>query len=149
VITDVKGRGVDFDAVTPGQVLRVVLLARMPEHLAYERRGYLALTDRLPAGFEAMQPDLWTVATVPDLDAEHPLYHALRWTGSNASHVELRDDRAHFYFDQFWGEWVHATYLVRATTPGRFTAPPAMAELMYEPDSAGYSEATAFTVTQK
>jgi uncharacterized protein YfaS (alpha-2-macroglobulin family) len=149
VITDVKGRAVDFDAIAPGQVLRVVLLARMPEHLAYERRGYLALTDRLPAGFEAMQPDLWTVATVPDLDAQHPLYDELRWTGSNASHVELRDDRAHFYFDQFWGEWVHATYLVRATTPGRFTAPPAMAELMYEPDSAGYSEATAFTVTQK
>jgi len=149
VITDVKGRAVDFDAVAPGQVLRVVLLARMPEHLAYERRGYLALTDRLPAGFEAMQPDLWTVATVPELDAGHPLYETLQWTGSNASHVELRDDRAHFYFDEFWGEWVHATYLVRATTPGRFTAPPAMAELMYEPDSAGYSEAAAFTVTAK
>lgn len=148
VITDAKGRPVDFDAVAPGQVLRVVLLARMPEHLAYERRGYLALTDRLPAGFEAMQPDLWTVATVPELDAAHPLYEALQWTGSTASHVELRDDRAQFYFDDFWGEWVHATYLVRATTPGRFTAPPAMAELMYEPDSAGYSEAAAFTVTQ-
>lgn len=149
VITDVKGRAVDFGAIEPGQVLRVVLLARMPEDLPYERRGYLALTDRLPAGFEAMQPDLWTVATVPELDAGHPLYHALQWTGSNASHVELRDDRAHFYFDDFWGEWVHATYLVRATTPGGFTAPPAMAELMYEPDSAGYSQADAFTVTAK
>lgn len=148
VITDAKGRAVDFDAIAPGQVLRVVLLARMPEGLAYERRGYLALTDRLPAGFEAMQPDLWTVASVPELDASHPLYDALRWTGSTASHVELRDDRAQFYFDHFWGEWVHATYLMRATTPGRFTAPPAMAELMYEPDSAGYSQAQAFTVTQ-
>jgi uncharacterized protein YfaS (alpha-2-macroglobulin family) len=148
VITDVKGRAVDFDAVVPGQVLRVVLLARMPEHLAYERRGYLALTDRLPAGFEAMQPDLWTVATVPELDAAHPLHDALQWTGSTASHVELRDDRAQFYFDRFWGEWVHATYLVRATTPGRFTAPPAMAELMYEPSSAGYSQAATFTVTK-
>jgi alpha-2-macroglobulin len=149
VITDVKGRAVDFDAVAPGQVLRVVLLARMPEHLPYGRHGYLALTDRLPAGFEAMQPDLWTVATVPELDAAHPLYEALQWTGSAASHVELRDDRAQFYFDSFWGEWVHATYLVRATTPGRFTAPPAMAELMYEPSSVGYSEAHAFAVTAK
>lgn len=148
VITDAKGRAIDFDAVAPGQVLRVVLLARMPEHLAYERRGYLALTDRLAAGFEAMQPDLWTVATVPELDEAHPLYEPLQWTGSSASHVELRDDRAHFYFDSFWGEWVHATYLVRATTPGRFTASPAMAELMYEPNSAGYSEAHDFTVAQ-
>ncbi len=148
VITDAKGRKVDFDAIAPGQVLRVVLLARMPQDLPYERRGYLALTDRLPAGFEAMQPDLWTVATVPELDEAHPLYDALRWTGSAASHVELRDDRAQFYFDQFWGEWVHATYLMRATTPGRFTAPPAMGELMYEPDSAGYSEALTLTVVQ-
>lgn len=146
VITDAKGRAVDFDAIEPGQVLRVVLLARMPASLDADRRGYLAVTDRLPAGFEAMQPDLWTVSAVPELDAEHPLYSHLRWTGSHTSHVELRDDRAHFYFDRFWGEWVHATYLMRATTPGRFEAPPAMAELMYEPDSAGYSQARAFTV---
>ncbi|MCA9705585.1 MAG: hypothetical protein KDK70_07050 [Myxococcales bacterium] len=148
VITDAKGRKVDFSAIAPGQVLRVVLLARMPDHLAYERRGYLAITDRLPAGFEAMQPDLWTVSAVPELDESHPLYHQLRWTGSSTSHVELRDDRAHFYFDRFWGEWVHATYLMRATTPGHFEAPPAMAELMYEPDSMGYSEARSFTVVQ-
>ncbi|MEM9453961.1 MAG: MG2 domain-containing protein [Myxococcota bacterium] len=146
VITDAKGRRVDFDAITPGQVLRVVLLARMPQDLAYERRGYLAITDRLPAGFEAMQPDLWTVSEVPALDDEHPLYDHLRWTSSSTSHMELRDDRAHFYFDRFWGQWVHATYLMRATTPGRFEAPPAMAELMYEPDSAGYSKARTFTV---
>ncbi len=146
VITDVKGRPVDFDAIEPGQVLRVVLLARMPESLAYSRRGYLAVTDHLPAGFEAMQPDLWTVAEVPEIDEVHPLYQQLRWTGSSASHVELRDDRAHFYFDRVWGEWVHATYLMRATTPGEFIASPAMAELMYEPDSAGYSRARRFTV---
>ncbi len=147
VITDAKGRKVDFGAIEAGQVLRVVLLARLPEDLPYERRGFLALTDRLPAGFEAMQPDLWTVASVPELDRRHPLFSHLRWSGSTASHVELRDDRAHFYFDRLWGEWVHATYLMRATTPGEFTAPPAMAELMYEPDSAGYSQAQAFTVT--
>lgn len=146
VITDAKGRAVDFDAIAPGQVLRVVLLARMPEDLAYQRRGYLAITDRLPAGFEAMQPDLWTVSEVPELDEQHPLYDQLRWTSSSTSHMELRDDRAHFYFDRFWGEWVHATYLMRATTPGHFEAPPAMAELMYEPDSAGYSKARSFTV---
>lgn len=148
VITDAKGHAVDLDAIEPGRVLRVVLLARLPEDLPYSRRGYLAVTDRLPAGFEALQPDLWTVASVPELDEEHPLYEHLRWSGSPASHVELRDDRAQFYFDRVWGEWVHATYLMRATTPGQFTAPPAMAELMYEPDSAGYSQERSFTVKQ-
>lgn len=147
VITDVKGRTVDFDKIAPGQVLRVVLLARLPEHLSYDRRGYLAITDRIPAGFEAMQPDLWTVAEVPEIDEDHPLYRYLRWSGSALDHMELRDDRAHFYFDRIWSEWVHATYLMRATTPGEFTAPPAMAELMYEPNSAGYSESRSFTVT--
>ncbi|MEM7153394.1 MAG: alpha-2-macroglobulin family protein [Myxococcota bacterium] len=148
VYTDAKGRSIDPTAIEPGQVLRVVLLARMPRDLPSERRGYLALTDRIPAGFEAMQPDLWTVATVPELDDSHPLYDHLRWRGGSADHLELRDDRAHFYFDRVWGQWAHATYLIRATTPGIFATPPAMAELMYEPDSAGYTDARNFTVVQ-
>ena len=46
------------------------------------------------------------------------------------------------YFDRIWaGEEVAATYLVRASTPGEFTLPPAAGELMYEGDSLGYSEA--------
>jgi hypothetical protein len=45
-----------------------------------------------------------------------------------------------------WDEFVAGSYMIRATTPGRFVAPPAMAELMYEPDSTGYSKHEVFEV---
>ncbi len=41
---------------------------------------------------------------------------------------------------------MHATYLMRATTPGRFSAAPASAELMYEADGIGYSEGLTYEV---
>jgi hypothetical protein len=95
-----------------------------------------------------MEPDLWTVARAPELGEEHPMADMLRWGSSEASHVELRDDRVLLYFDRVWGEYVAGTYLIRATTPGHYTVPPAMGELMYEPDSTGYSTAAEVTVTR-
>ena len=41
-----------------------------------------------------------------------------------------------------------ATYLVRATTPGEFALPPATAELMYQADSLGYSDAGKVVINQ-
>jgi uncharacterized protein YfaS (alpha-2-macroglobulin family) len=35
---------------------------------------------------------------------------------------------------------------VRATTPGTYAVPPAMGELMYEPDSTGYGDHDTVTV---
>jgi uncharacterized protein YfaS (alpha-2-macroglobulin family) len=103
--------------------------------------NFLAVTDRLPAGFEPIQPDLWTVARAPELTDQHPFHQQLRWGGSDASYVELRDDRVLVYFDRVWGERVVATYLVRASTPGTFVLPPASAEFMYVGGSHGYSTA--------
>ncbi|MCA9662688.1 MAG: hypothetical protein KC486_30390, partial [Myxococcales bacterium] len=62
VITDGQGNNVDLDHVTPGQVLRVALMAKLPVgEIEWGRMNHLAITDRLPAGFEAVQTDLWTV----------------------------------------------------------------------------------------
>ncbi|EYF06966.1 Hypothetical protein CAP_1225 [Chondromyces apiculatus DSM 436] len=140
IYTDPSGRPLDLAAVRPGDVVRVALLIGLPTGVPRERLGYLAITDRLPGGFEPIQPDLNTVASAPDLDGNHPLAGVLRY-GSDASHVELRDDRVHLYFNEVSGERVAATYLARATTAGEFVVPPASAELMYEGDSTGYSEA--------
>jgi alpha-2-macroglobulin len=147
MFTDPRGKAVDLASVQPGQTLRVALLARLPiGAIERQRLGYLALTDRLPAGFEAIQPDLWTVSRAPELDDAHPLYNLLRWGSAEASHVELRDDRVHLYFDRVWDEYVVGTYLVRATTPGTYVVPPTMGELMYEPDSFGYGKHETVTV---
>jgi hypothetical protein len=142
VYTDAKGAPIDLEKVRPGDVIRVAVLAELPDQ-GYDpqRRGYMAITDRLPAGFEPIQPDLATVASAPDLDERHPFAPLLRgWEATPASHVEMHDDRVDLYFDHFDSHRVAATYLVRATTPGEFSLPPASAELMYEPDGSGYSE---------
>jgi uncharacterized protein YfaS (alpha-2-macroglobulin family) len=147
VYTTPRGEPVDLDAVTPGQVLRVSLYAKLPVgKVEWGRMNYLALTDRLPAGFEPVQTDLWTVARAPDVTEAHPFYEHLRYGGSDVSHLELRDDRVHVYFDRLWGDRAIATYLVRASTPGTFTAPPAVGEFMYIGGSQSYSERGQITV---
>jgi hypothetical protein len=140
IYTDAKGAPVDLARVHAGDVVRVSLLVRLPLSIDRERLGYVAVTDRLPAGFEPVQTDLATVASVPDLDESHPFSSLFRWGGSEASNLELHDDRVNVYFDRIWSDFVAATYLVRASTPGSFVIPPAVAELMYEPNSMGTSE---------
>jgi len=154
VFNDATGGEIDLAKVKPGQLVRVTLLARMPEDgsddddfdFDRDRLGYVALTDAIGAGFEPVQPDLATMATVPDLASDHPLAQMLAWGTAEASHTELHDNRVDLYFDRVWGDWVAATYLVRATTPGTFVVAPARVELMYEPDSLGYSDIAQVTV---
>lgn len=147
VITDARGESIDLTSVKPGQVLRVALLADLPVgDLESGAMNYLALTDRLPAGFEPIQTDLWTVARAPEISSAHPFADMLRWGGSDASYLELRDDRVYIYFDRVWGERVLASYLVRASTPGTFVLPPAAGEFMYVGDSMGYSSSGTVVV---
>jgi len=136
--TTPEGAAVDLSAVRPGELLRVALLARMPP-TPPRAPSHLALVDRIPAGFEPLELELWTVSRPAELTDAHPLYSLLQWGSSPASHMELRDDRVLVYFDQFYGEYVAASYLLRATTPGEFLAAPASAELMYQPQSQSYS----------
>ncbi|HET6583282.1 MAG TPA: alpha-2-macroglobulin family protein [Nannocystaceae bacterium] len=145
--TDPTGKPIDLAAIAPGDVVRVGLLAKMPvESVERDRIGYVAMTDSIPAGFEPIEPDLATVAQTPELSPDHPLADMMGWGGAEASHSELHDDRVDLYFDRVWGDWVAASYLIRATTPGDFIAAPARVELMYEPDSLGYSDTSKITV---
>ncbi|CAN5892892.1 hypothetical protein BH11MYX4_BH11MYX4_50460 [soil metagenome] len=140
VYTDGKGAPVDLANVKAGDVIRVALRIELPKVDTW-RATYLAVTDRLPAGFQPIQPDLATVASAPEIQKEHPFYEGLTSWGGSASHVDVRDDRVNVYFDHVYGgNTAYATYLVRATTPGEFTLPAARGELMYEPGSEGYSE---------
>lgn len=146
VYTDARGKPVDLAAVPMGALVRVAVLAEFPgEGLPDHRLRYLAMTDRLPAGFEPVDPDLRTVASVPALANEHPFAAILKGGGA-ASHVELHGDRVHVYFDDQGQRLSAATYVMRATTRGTFVAAPAEAELMYEPRSLGRSEAVSVTV---
>jgi alpha-2-macroglobulin len=148
VYTDPKGRPVDLAKVHAGDVVRVLVVARLPDMTWVERsrRGYVAVTDKLAGGFEPIDPDLATVARPPDLDPNVPFGELFRENAGSADHVELHDDRVNVYFDHPWGDYVTASYLLRATTPGTFTIPPASGELMYEADSEGYSDVGKVTI---
>lgn len=144
--SDAAGKVLDLGQVKPGQIVRVALRVEMPKLDSY-RLGYLAVTDRLPAGFEALNTDLATTGSVPDLSKDHPFYEGLSSYQGAASHVDLRDDRVQLYFDHVYGgRAVYASYLARATTAGTFSVPPAGGELMYEAESDGYSDAARITV---
>ncbi|MBX3190921.1 MAG: hypothetical protein KF819_28255 [Labilithrix sp.] len=144
--SDAAGKRIDLDAVKPGQIVRVAVRVDLPTLDDY-RLGYLAVTDRLPAGLEPLDTDLATTGSIADLAKDHPFYEGLSAYGRAASHVDLRDDKVQLYFDRtYGGRAVYASYLTRATTPGTFTLPPAMGELMYEAGSEGYSDAQRVTV---
>ena len=141
VYTDARGRPVNLAQLKAGQIVRVALRAELPQREAW-RRQYFALTDFFPAGFEPIQPDLATVGQPADLEPVHPFYAGFHDRGEvSASHVDLRADRVYVYFDSVYSDGiVYATYLLRATTPGEFALPAARSELMYEPNSDGFSE---------
>jgi uncharacterized protein YfaS (alpha-2-macroglobulin family) len=144
--SDATGKELALDSVKPGQIIRVAVRIEMPKLDTY-RLGYLAVTDRLPAGFEALNTDLATTASLPELSKDHPFFEGLSGYGSAASHIDLRDDRVQLYFDHVYGgRAIFASYLARATTAGTFTIPPAGGELMYEAESEGYTDAAKVTV---
>jgi len=144
--SDAAGKPIDLAKVKVGQLVRVALRMDMPKLESY-RLGYLAITDRLPAGFEPINSDLSTSGTLPELAKEHPFHEGLSQGGASPTHMDLRDDRVQLYFDRVWtDEALYASYLARATTQGSFVLPPANGELMYEPGSEGYSDAGKVTV---
>ncbi len=146
VFTDALGRPVDLAAVKAGDVVRVALRIDMPSSVEGYRASYVAVTDRLAAGFEPIQPELATVAQLDATGKDHPFFAELSSGIGAASHVDVREDRVGVYFDRAYARTLYATYLLRATTPGEFALPPARAELMYEPGSEGYSDAGRVTV---
>lgn len=146
VYTDPKGKPIDLAQVKAGDVVRVALRVEIPK-LDTWRASYLAVTDRLAAGFQPIQPDLATVAQPQGMEKDHPFYDGMNGWSGQASYVDIRDDRVNVYFDHVYGaSAAYATYLVRAVTPGDFLLPPAVGELMYEPGSFGYSDAGRVTV---
>jgi uncharacterized protein YfaS (alpha-2-macroglobulin family) len=122
---------------TAGDLVRVTLRFT----LTTERR-YVAVTDPLPAGFEAVES--WFATTASDLaraqdDQNFPDDNSWRWWWERGGfdHVERHDNRVQIFATRL-SEGVHEfSYIVRATTSGTFRTAPAHAEEMYEPEVFG------------
>jgi uncharacterized protein YfaS (alpha-2-macroglobulin family) len=109
-------------------------------HLTKERR-YLAVTDPLPAGFEAVES--WFATTAASLAARQDDQGDTDdgwlswWQRGGFDHVERHDNRVQLFATRL-SEGTHEfTYIARATTAGSFRTAPARAEEMYEPEVFG------------
>jgi uncharacterized protein YfaS (alpha-2-macroglobulin family) len=97
----------------------------------------IAVVDRLPAGLEIENPRLGRghqLDWLPDEELFEPDY------------IDLRDDRLQIFGTLPMRGYKQPKstrrfyYVVRAVTPGDFTAPPALLEVMYDPEQAYYTD---------
>ncbi len=131
--------------VTTGDVVRIEVTVVVPRAATD-----LALEDPLPAGLEPLILDLETVARSLgrglmtrqwDDEDRSGMIDSYAETGGvlPVLHVERRDDRVAAFAPSVPAGIYRFEYLARAATPGEFAAPPAEAELMYDPEVRGRS----------
>jgi alpha-2-macroglobulin len=121
---------------TQGQLLRVRLSLTTKDD-----REQVALIDRLPAGFEAVDTALATSASDPRAGEDPAASGAFIWR-------ELHDERVTHFADHLRAGTHRAEYLVRATRTGKFVRPAPSAEAMYEPDVFGHGAIETISVTR-
>jgi hypothetical protein len=123
--------------VKAGQLVKVQL-----EVTTGEPRHYVAVSDPLPAGLEAMNPKLAT-SGVSESRQRTRWYARPDWSWS-----ELRDRSVLAFADRL-GPGTHVfEYLARATLVGSFRATPAQVEAMYDPDLVGRAALATLEVTR-
>lgn len=115
--------------------------------VAQARRYHVALVDNLPAGLEILNPGLAVTESIPgDPGGITPVVEYgsrsygrgwYYWRQYWFEHQNFRDERAEAFASLLWEGVYNYTYVARATTPGRFVAPPAKAEEMYAPETFG------------
>jgi uncharacterized protein YfaS (alpha-2-macroglobulin family) len=122
-----------------GDLVRVTLTFQLTK----ERR-FVAVTDPLPAGFEAVET--WFATTARDLTAEQDRQRNAGgdaadwrnwWRYSGFDRVERHDNRIQLFATRLSEGFHEFSYIIRATTAGIFRTAPAHAEEMYEPEVFG------------
>lgn len=142
----VDAAGKEVQAVRAGDQLQLELQLDLPTSLRYA-----AVEIPLPAGLEAVDPNLATTAkrrvapedragrSSEEGEGEAELY-AWDWNcfcSPGFDHVELRDDRIQLYATYLPAGTQKTRFPVRATSSGTFFLGPAKAEAMYDPGTYG------------
>jgi uncharacterized protein YfaS (alpha-2-macroglobulin family) len=107
--------------------------------VAPSRRYHVALVDPLPAGLEALNPDLAVTGDLPQENHQTEPSGWWWWSRPWYEHQNMRDERVEAFATYVWGGVYTYTYYARATTPGNFVVPPTKAEEMYNPETFGRS----------
>jgi len=130
-------------SVRRGELVRVDLYLSLPAP-----RHFVVVDDPVPGGLEPVNRDLATASTV---DADSTAFQAAGgslwfkysdWSEYGIQlwsfyHRELLHDAARFYADYLPAGNYHLSYGAQAMAEGEFSASPAKAEEMYDPDVYG------------
>ncbi|MFZ6027243.1 MAG: MG2 domain-containing protein [Chloroflexota bacterium] len=121
------------DRVAAGDLVEVHLFVTLPQD-GY----YMILEDRLPGGLEALNDKLNNsghVQAYPGSEGAERFY----WRDYGYNNKEIRADRVSFFITEMAAGEYEFVYLVRATRPGSFVAPPAEIYAMYNESLWGRS----------
>ncbi|MEZ4382231.1 MAG: MG2 domain-containing protein [Nannocystaceae bacterium] len=122
----------DGQALPPGESVALDIDLRVDN-----RAAYVAVDVPIPAGLEAIHRDLGRGQAAMTLSGRR---------GGWVSYEEQRRDRVVVFADDLQPGDHHHTVHLRATTPGSYTVPPAVAEAMYTPEIYGRSTAARIDV---
>jgi hypothetical protein len=125
-----------LEPVTVGEYVLVTLKVQA------EDARYLLLSDGIPAGFKALETRAIPLAGTR---FQYPWEWGWNYWFSG---LDIRDDRVDVYASNLDGAQT-VQYVLRAETPGRYTALPTSAFLMYEPTVNGRSSGATFTVRDR
>jgi uncharacterized protein YfaS (alpha-2-macroglobulin family) len=134
-------------AYQAGDLVRVTLTIRVPK----ERR-FVAVTDPLPAGFEAVES--WFNTTSEELAQSTEQYGGRTygsqwmswWSRAGFDRAERHDNRVQLFATRLTDGTHTYSYVVRATTAGTFRTAPTHAEEMYTPEIFGRTASTQIEV---
>jgi uncharacterized protein YfaS (alpha-2-macroglobulin family) len=127
-----------------GDVVQVRLTIIVPNSL-----HYVVIEDPIPAGTDAVNPDLETsqqVGTRPGLveDSNDPLRYGWGWWWF--SNIEFRDEKVNLYATYLPAGTYEYVYTIRAGLPGVYNVIPATGWEFYFPEVYGRSAGSTFTV---
>ncbi|MGM0556296.1 MAG: alpha-2-macroglobulin family protein [Myxococcota bacterium] len=115
--------------------------------VAPERRYHVALVDKMPGGFESLNPALAVTEPIPtDDNAQKKTGHYWWWWRPWYEHQNMRTERTEAFASLVWPGVHEYSYVARATTPGTFVVPPAKAEEMYHPETFGRTGTTRVVI---
>lgn len=130
------------DEVRVGDLIEVRLSVIAPQDL-----HYVMVQDPIPAGTEAINPELATevqIGTRPQLDPQDPF--AAGWGWWWFSDADYRDEAVVLYSTYLPRGAYEYVYTIRATVAGTYNVLPTVAQEFYFPDVYGRSDGMRFTV---
>ncbi|MCB8923281.1 MAG: Ig-like domain-containing protein [Ardenticatenaceae bacterium] len=131
--------------IAAGQQVRVELTIIAPNDLVYA-----VVRDPIPAGAEAIDPNLDTSASGagPSLQNVDQAYRYGYWGWWYFNRTEFRDEEVVFFAEFLPAGTYQYTYTLQANIPGDFQVMPATARQEMFPEVFGRSDGLLFTITQ-